>query len=307
MLMADRVLLADWVEASILLHEPVLYGAELLDSLREDEQADDDDDGWRLVSDIWDELRRRRRSHHLSSITIDERVGQYRVARNGDWKDSAAHAFTLWCSVRPHYPDPPDWIKHDHVKQGALWERVTHAGLTHTWPDWTALSVGWSPSQPQKMLAVAHAVARALGEPVSSPERIAAWTPKEAKDAGLDLVLYRAFPDGLTVPRYFGQAASGVDWVSKTGTPHLSLWNKVIDWAIWPSLLMAIPFCIAEGDFARLTLSTDGLLLDRHRILPDGPEATWLPDDVHADLVAYLEPRVAWLLEGAILHTADDD
>jgi hypothetical protein len=299
---ADPVLLADWIEASILMHAPEVTGAQILDVLREGQflDGDSDDAGWALISNLWSEVRRRRRSHNLAGITVARAPGQFRLTCADGWRTSPAHTFALWCSLRSHYADVPPPLSRDYSRQGDFWEQIIAAGLQPNWPGWEVLRVGWSPGNAQRLLEVATAVAGAIGDRRHDENVISTWTSKQAKDAGLDMVLHRRFPDGLAGPRYFGQAASGANWVNKTQTPKLELWDKVIDWTIRPSLMMMIPFVIPQADFARETWSTQGLLLDRHRVLPDLPESSWVPPPLASELVNWLEPRVAWLLEDAI-------
>ena len=115
------------------------------------------------------------------------------------------------------------------------------------------------------------------------------------------MLLWRDFPDDRAGPRFFVQAGSGQNWKDKVKSPDLALWEKLVDFTVKPTRALAIPFALDSREFAVRTNSVEGLLFDRHRILAqDVHEGLWVPDDLRERLIAWLEPRVAWLQQGAL-------
>ncbi len=123
------------------------------------------------------------------------------------------------------------------------------------------------------------------------------WTRPRANEAGLDVLCYRPFPDGrVGVPVYLMQCASGGDWDGKLHTPNLDIWRNIVNFASVPKKAFATPFSFLDEAFIMNCGVVNGLLLDRYRLLSAAAvNPNWIPGDLTARIIAWVEPRIAAL------------
>ena len=131
-----------------------------------------------------------------------------------------------------------------------------------------------------------------LGEKAGDPTRFPQY--KVAKDAGLDVVLFKPFKDKrIGFPLFLIQCASGANWVKKRGQPNINEWKTFIDFAAVPKKALAIPFALPEHDFWWTCRSMDGMLIDRVRLLSAGRRnANWISQPVRRQVISWMAPRV---------------
>jgi hypothetical protein len=190
----------------------------------------------------------------------------------------------------------------DYTEQGELFERLSISALGPRFAGWIFQPTGWSASTPVALQEVVPDLARNLFE---EPGNIAKWASGQAHEAGLDLAWYLPFSDQRSgLPTYLGQCASGDNWTSKLHTPELFLWGKLIDFTHPPAKALIIPFALTDEIFQQRRVQVEGLLIDRHRLMPDTSEQDWLSVDLRAELAAWIAPRLEWLRSKDVVATA---
>jgi len=285
----DLDVLCDWIEASLLFQQdPELGGADVVDVLVEEQIYDLQAFAWERVSDALEELRRRQ--NWLEAGRSIEICG-IRLQRRREWQENPAYSFCLALSLAKWYPGWAKSFGKDYTEQGELFESLVEKSMAQTLSGWRIHSTGWSRKSPRKLIEVVKEVASLLNE---STGDIKPWTSPQAKEAGLDLLCYRPFPDNrVGIPVYLMQCASGSNWEDKLHTPNLDMWSKVVQFASRPKKAFATPFAFLEKDFFRNCVLVDGMLIDRYRILsPARENPDWVPADLKARIVEWLEPRI---------------
>lgn len=288
----DLEVICDWIEGSALFEDDEeLSASDVIDVLIEGEIYDEQDFAWQIVSDAWSELRRRQGwLRNGSPIEITN----YRLRRLCGWQEVPAHSFCLALALAKWYPHWARPFGNDFTEQGQLFELVTKESLQRLFGGWEIYQTGWTRTNTQKLSKVVAEVADRLGERTGEIER---WTGPKAKEAGLDLLCYRPFPDNrVGVPVYLMQCASGGDWDRKLHTPNLLIWEKVVVFTSSPKKAFAMPFALLDDGFPRTCNLIGGMLIDRYRLLsPARDDRNWVPDQLKERLIAWLEPRVAQL------------
>jgi hypothetical protein len=280
----------DWIELTVLVNESEVSRADVIDHLMEQHIYDESDFAAELVGSAWTELRRR---HRWLGGSCGLKFEGHRISRLGEWADHAALTFCVLISLAPRYAE---WTKHfgsDYTDQGELFERLSIAALGPRFGGWTFQSTGWSTNTTVALQDVVPDLASNLFE---EPGNVAKWASGQAHEAGLDLAWYLPFSDLRSgLPIYLGQCASGDNWTKKIHTPELPLWGKLIDFTHPPAKALIIPFALTDEIFQQRRVQVNGLLIDRHRLLPGAVEQDWLAHDLQADLVEWTTPRLDWL------------
>lgn len=282
--------LCDWIEANVLFEEESGFSqSEAVDVLLEEEVYGQRDFAWEMVEDAWRELQRR-----VNCIATDAAfsVSGQRIRGNGSWKDNPAHAFCLLLALAKWYRA---WTKEfgtDYTEQGDLFEEMTKQSLQKQFSGWSFYRTGWSRTNTSNLISVVKEVASRLGESVGEVGR---WTTGRAKDAGLDLLCYRPFPDArIGIPVFLMQCASGADWLDKLHTPDIQIWTKIVIFTAQPKRAFATPFALLDDAFRMNCNIVNGMLLDRYRLLaPGNGEPNWLSQPLRDRLLAWMGPRVA--------------
>ena len=291
--------LADWIEGSVLFHQEVFSSPDAVDILLENSVYESQEFAWEFVLSVWGEIRRRR-GLLGKGYPID--LVDKRLVPKRKWREVPALSFCLALSFVKWYPNwassLPKALK-AHVEQGRLLECISAEALKAELADWQVHMIGWSRTKTGRLEQRANEIADLLGERIGN---VKLWTPAKAKDAGLDVLCFRPFPDGRGgIPVYLVQCASGMDWDTKLHTPELKIWTKIIDFSATPTKAFAMPFTLPEDEFLIACNRVDGLFLDRYRLLsPARRSYDWLSKPLGSELVKWLKPRVKEL------PTADD-
>lgn len=285
----DLGIFCDWLEASALFLGEDVTGADVVDLLRENEIYRDQDFAWELLNDAFAELRMRFR---LLGDGYPIRIrGGTRIVGVQDWREFPAYAFCLALALPSVYPGWARAFGSDFTEQGELFEALTAESIAQSFRDWTVHPTGWTKTTPSKLGQIVSDLAAQLGEATGELRR---WTSANAKEAGLDLLCFRPFPDSrVGIPVYLLQCASGADWKAKLKTPDLRIWTKIITFASDPKKALSMPYALNEADFARHTNVVDGLLLDRHRLLSPGlHEKGWVSNNLAAKINSWTMGRI---------------
>ncbi|TCQ03393.1 hypothetical protein C8J40_11122 [Sphingomonas sp. PP-CC-3A-396] len=294
----DFAAIYDWIEASVLFLGEDVAGADIVDLLRENEIYRDQDFAWDLVNIVFAAIRSRARK--LGEGYPIRVSGGTRVVGVEDWREFPAYAFCLALSLPSVYPTWARDFGQDYTAQGELFEALTAESVSRSFQDWTVHPTGWTKSNPSQLGKIVEDLAAQLGEATGELKR---WTAASAKEAGLDLLCFRPFPDGrVGIPVYLLQCASGADWKTKLKTPDLRIWTKIITFAADPKKAFSMPYAIEEEEFIQRTNVVDGLLLDRHRLLAPGlGEKAWVSGELAAKLVDWVSERILTLPKVAAL------
>ena len=280
----------DWVELSALSEGGDISRSDVVDFLIEAHVYEDQDFCSEFVMSAWSELRKRQ---GWLGVGSDLEFKSARIIPRDPWQEMPAHAFCVAVSLAPHYAKWLEQFGPDYTDQGSLFERLALEALPQKFAGWMFRSTGWSARTAVDLVDVVPELATVLSE---EPGNVRKWASGKAHEAGLDLAWYLPFADvrgGL--PAYLGQCASGANWVTKLHTPELPVWRKLIDFTHPPSKALVLPFALADDTFQNRRLQVNGLLIDRHRLLPALRSSSWLSGPLATDLIAWLEPRIAWL------------
>jgi hypothetical protein len=280
---------ADWVEGSVLfLGEPVTR-SDLVDRLVENSIYRDQSFAHQWVDTVFGELRRR---FCLLSGATPVAVEGTRIVSTRPWKDRPAYAFCVALAIQVHYrKEVLGAIGRDCHIQGRLFEQLIAELLRAN--DWKVEPTGWSHQTARSVEQQVRSLAAAIGEGQRGGA-VERWTAPQAKDSGLDLVAWQAFPDGWSGrPICLLQCASGENWTEKLATPNLQTWEKLIEFTTAPRRGLAMPFA-PEADEFRRRANQDGLmlLLDRHRLMHTKAGTTYPSADLAKELIQWTETRV---------------
>lgn len=285
--------LVDWLEGCVVFADTRVSQSDVVDALQEEGLYSSQDFANERVGNAWTELTRRQKCLRDACPFTINGSGLDRVVA---WDKAPAYAFCLMLSLQVAYPKEMAAItKRDYTRQGELFERLTSESLAKA--GWSVHTTGWSRAKPESAQQKIEAVAQHILEPVM-PNR-ARWTKERAKDAGLDVVCTRPFPDGWGGrPLYLVQCASGNDWTEKLGAPELGLWRKFIDFTTAPMRALAMPFAPEADEFRHAAVTEGlGLLLDRHRLVAHSGTSgqSWPSAQLTRDLNKWIAPRVKTL------------
>ena len=255
---------ADWVEASALFASDSVSHSDVVDALIENNTYRDQDFASAWVSNVFRELGRR---FDLLGDHCALRKENNRIQRARVWTERPGYAFCIALGVLPHYRAQVEAkCGKDYAEQGQLFEEFCTESLRAM--QWEVVPLGWSKTRTNSLTARVAALAAAIGE-LAIPGAITRWTQPQAKDAGLDLVALRSFPDRWGGrPICLVQCATGEDWPDKLHTPNIGTWEKLIDFSTKPRRGLAMPFAPEKDEFRRRSNSDlVMLLMDRHRLL----------------------------------------
>lgn len=290
----DITVLADWAEACALFSEESrVTGASFIDMLIEEEVYDDQDFCWEIIDEGFLELQRRSRMNPAYPVLTRDRAIERLVA---SWHDAPAHSFLLLLTLAQRYDNWTRVMPVEYNLQGDLFEQLTRESLVSQFPEWIIHPTGWTKTNPAHLQELVTDIAGRLGEIQGD---VKAWTGPEAKEAGLDLLCYRPFPDGhVGVPLLMLQCASGAwDEPGKVKTPDIDIWTKIVVFASRPKRAFATHFSFTRHKFRKVAGQVDGILLDRHRLLGAKPENEWVSNELRQRLIEWLDVRVQRLSE----------
>lgn len=284
--------LCDWIEGSLLFQDtsPFLSQIDIADVLLEEERYVEQDFALIGMKDAWSELDRRIMwIGPNAAVQIDKR----RIQRNsGDWREHSAYTFCLLLSLAPFYDW---WQENTYVEQGELFELITEASLKAQFSNWQIYRTGWSKDNTVRLRDLAIEVSEHLGEDLGDVDT---WDAPSAKELGLDILCYRAFPDKRRgIPIYMVQCASGDDWDLKIKDSIIARWCDIIHFKSQPLDAFATPFSFLDKEFNKCAKSVQGLFLERLRLIGASRyKAEWVSDSLKERLIAWCEPRIEELL-----------
>lgn len=288
--------LCDWIESSLLFSEKSLSRRDIIDILCENGIYAEQDLASRKMEDAWSIFKWRIRTLGNSSA--------FEIVRNrlkmcvGSWEEAPAQAFCLMLSMPKLYKAWSSDRMNDYNDQGELFERLSKEAIEAKFSDWTVTLTGWSKTKPEKLPAVVTTVAQLLNEPVGD---LSTWSNDEENEAGLDLICVKPFGDSRPgLPAFFFQCASGMNWKDKLKTPDLSIWRRFITFSVQelPRKGFTLPYAFSDSDFLRTANRTEGLLLDRYRLLAmPNKSPDWTSSELRDDLIKWCEPLVSMLPE----------
>ena len=285
-------ILCDWIEGSILFDENVdkFSAIDVVDVLIDENVCDEQDFAMEIVNNAWLELERR-----LNWIApgIPFFISNSRVRRIDSWQETPAHSFCVLLSLAQCYEGWGEYISDpDYGEQGELFELLTQESFKNQFSDWRVERIGWSPTQPTNLREVVNWVADCLSE--TTRDDLDKRVNPKGKDAGLDLLCYRPFPDHRGgFPTYLMQCASGQRWKTKVNQLSVKRWLKFIDFASYPQRAFAIPFALSDEDFSSYYDEAEGLLLDRYRLLAAARyRQNWVSSSLKDRIIEWATPKV---------------
>lgn len=279
----------DWLEANALFDEDELFLPDVVDRLLEEQVYDNQEFAWEFIGNAITVLRNR--SHVLQRGYPIDITGR-RLVRRSRWNHFSAYCFCLSLSVLPLYSTSAELLGSDRSDQGLLLEKLAETALRTLLSGWGVHRTGWSRESPDRLPAVAADVAAKIDASVGEPEIFSGGL---AKEAGLDVVCFRPFPDGRGgYPCLLVQCASGAStWRRKRKEPDLAVWRRAVTFDNPPVRALVIPFAIDLEELRESTVRVEGLVLDRVRLLLPGRDgATWVSEELEASLVDWCQSRL---------------
>lgn len=283
--------LCDWIEGSALV-DGLVSKSDVINELLRHQIYSDQDFASELVDDAWQELKRRRR---LLGPGYPFSVSGRQFESLGGWEARPDYSFCLLLSFAEWFGTfAHDNWPHDAVTRGALFERLVLEAAATMLESWVVRQTGWSQANPENLHEVVTTIASQLEAAVGVRLE---WTDERAKDAGVDLLLYRPFPDDRQgIPLYLMQCASGKDWTTKRGTPNLDEWRLLVQFTVMPKRAFALPYALSSHDFRDTANIVGGLVFDRIRLLgASRQEPNWMSTDLSSDLEEWVETRIGSL------------
>ena len=290
---SDLIVVADWLEASVLFFNNPISKMEVRDFLCDNDYYQDQAFAMAFVDQVWGEIRRRVQlldPDHILCLKADV------VEPVIKWRRALGHAFCLMLTCLQRYSSNqyPSLYSSSYVQQGDLFERFSQESLTRH--GWVTLRTGWSSGITNPAFSdMINRVSLELNETWINDDAIPVF--KDAKDEGLDLVAHRPFTDQRVGRAFFLiQCASGDNWASKLHTPDLDVWTKLIVFATNPRRGFCFPLTLDEDEFKAKCSKCTGLFLDRYRLLANGMGLTKnLSTSLQAELRNWLAPRMGVL------------
>jgi hypothetical protein len=282
----DSESLVDWLEASLLVQDPVarISDAAVFDALQEAGR-----DAEAVLEQILQQFSNRARG--IDARYPFARDGQgFRAA--GPWNNHLCYSFLLFASLNQTYNEL-NYGKGAAHEPAKLFEYLTARAL-EKFVGGRAIRVGDKREPPVPILfpeAIDYLVA-AINEPVGARD----LERHDSGDDGLDIWLTKGFDDGRPSQLFLvAQCAIGQDWTKKRSELDLELWKRHVDWYTRPQRAFAVPFQIPVPSW-RETATTGGLILDRLRIarLVEAPD---LPEPISDRMRAWTAERVAQTVE----------
>lgn len=289
-------ILCDWIESSLLFLDHSISRRDVVDVLCENGIYAEQDMASTKLEDAWTELKWRMQTLGKSSpITLNKNRLDRVVS---SWQEAPAHSFCMLLSMPELYKNWSNQLMKDYSVQGELFELLSKESIESKFYGWSVSLTGWSKNKPENLPNVVESVARLINEPIGD---LKTWSTGHEKEAGLDLICLKEFGDSRSgLPTFFFQCASGENWKEKLKTPDLSIWRRFIKFSVQelPRKGFTLPYALSDEDFLRTANRTEGLLLDRYRLIamPESPP-NWVSSKLYEELTKWCEPLVTKLLE----------
>ncbi len=124
---SDLTIVTDWIEGSLLFsRDNSLSIADIKDTLTDEHIYDDQDKASEIISDVWTEIRRRKKALGTSYPVSCESA---KLVRTAPWRDCPAYSFCLVLSYAERYPEWRKSFGKDYNEQGLLFEQITSLAL----------------------------------------------------------------------------------------------------------------------------------------------------------------------------------
>ena len=282
--------LGDWLEGIVLFDQAEVTKSDVVDILTEHQicSGKTQDLAHEIVDNGWNELRQRKSWGGLPDSFV---IAANRLEEDVDWHDYPIRSFFLLLSLFRIFPD---WAKdnRDHVSQGNLFEEVVESICPALLPGWNVYRAGWSPDNLKDVSAIVRELRDRIH--IEGALDMGGWHWPNARDAGLDIVCYRSFPDSReALPVYFLQCASGKNWRKKVKTPSPELWQKLLNSAVQPSTGIAAPFIVQNQELRIAALIGQTIVFDRLRLLSAAAcHKVKLPSRLRKRLLEWMRPRI---------------
>lgn len=288
----DLSVFCDWLEGSLLFTKDRISLSAIKDIMTEEYLYSAQDEATEFLAFVWRELTRRK---NAVGSTYPVEIGPDHITRATTWRQSVPYSFCLLLSFAAWYKKWANSFGADFTEQGLLFEQITSEALRSELDGWTVHPTGWSSANTAGLKQIVGEVQAILGEEAGDLTKFPRY--RTAKDAGLDVVLFRSFNDDrVGFPTYLIQCASGVKWESKRHQPNLNEWKTFINFAALPKKALAIPFALRDDEFWWACRNIDGMLIDRVRLLSAGRrKPNWISMAVRRDVVAWMAPRIQTL------------
>jgi hypothetical protein len=287
---SDMNVFCDWLEGSLLFtSQSRISLSDIKDILMEEHFYAAQDKAAEWLAFAWRELDRRKTAIG-KSYPIE--IENLRITRAATWRQSPAYSFCLLLSYADRYKKWSQRFGKDFTEQGLLFEQITAEALRIELAGWNIHATGWSSARAAGLKAIVTEVCAMLGEGAGDLTKFPKY--KVAKDAGLDVVMFRPFSDNRTgFPLYLVQCASGAQWGAKRHQPNIDEWKTFIDFAVVPKKALAIPFALPDDEFWWNCRHMNGMLIDRMRLLSGGRTiSNWIPAEVKRRAITWMLPRV---------------
>jgi hypothetical protein len=290
---SDMNVFCDWLEGSLLFASNGRISlSDVKDILMEEQFYTDQDKASEWLAFAWRELDRRKTAIGKSYPVEIETL---RLVRAATWRQSLAYSFCLLLSYADRYKKWSQSFGKDFTEQGLLFEQITAEALKCELGGWNIHATGWSSARAASLKTIVTEVRALLGEEAGDLTKFPKY--KVAKDAGLDVVLFRPFSDNrIGFPLYLVQCASGAKWEGKRHQPNIEEWRTFINFAVLPKKALAIPFALPDDEFWWNCRHMNGMLIDRMRLLSGGRATpNWIPTEVKRRAIIWMLPRVQGL------------
>lgn len=288
--------LCDWIESSLLFCGESISQRDVIDILCENGIYAEQDLAVRKMEDAWAVLKWRIRTLGKSS-PFDIVRSRLRI-RIGSWEEAPAQAFCLMLSMPKLYKAWSNQCMSDYNDQGQLFELLSKEAIEVKFSGWIVNQTGWTRTKPEKLPSVVKTVAQFLNEPVGD---LSKWSEGVENEAGLDLICLKPFEDGRGgLPAFFFQCASGMNWKDKLKTPDLSIWRRFITFSVQelPRKGFTLPYAFSESEFLRTATRTEGLLMDRYRLIAmPNSSPDWTSNTLRDSIISWCNPLVQSLLK----------
>jgi hypothetical protein len=190
---------------------------------------------------------------------------------------------SVWTSMLLMSPGGKVRASLDVPAASAHFERITATALESLFgPGTAAVRFAWpsDDGRPQSFPDAVRWLAKEMRVPVGG-----AYRPPQRKDGGVDVIAWRAFPDGRSgFPVVLAQCTIENDYAHKASDIDLRVWSGWLRLDVDPSTALAVPGVVAAGaEWNRLAARTT--ILDRIRL------TSLVPTDLQS---ASLEQVRAW-------------
>jgi len=269
----DVSLACDWIEVSCWLEDDFMTSQDVLSELDSEnifeiEEGPTgllDEERQQYIDDLWLELVRRSQNYNSAyPFSIED----YRIEHRRDSTSLHAYLFFPILSVARYREKWTDSTKHlGYNEQGSIFEIISKVALDSIFPRWETWISGWGADNPGNWNSIVEEVCERTGATKTDEAEI--WDTPNAKERGMDILLYRHFGDARpSLPCFLIQCGSGKHWPDKLAEPELNIWESALNFHAKPNRAFCCPYYLEEAEFKRTTTRLKpGFFIDRERLL----------------------------------------